>query len=160
MGDEQVSKEIIDRTIMVELSDKFPDAVFDVDVPSPNRAIARFEPGKVKEIMQFLLDKGFDHLSCISGVDYPPDKMELVYHVTSYSGPLVITLKASVPRDDPNIDSLCDIYWNANWYERETYELYGIKFNDCPYLKVLLLTEEMEGEWPLRKDYAGYPNPT
>ncbi|MCG7849397.1 MAG: NADH-quinone oxidoreductase subunit C [ANME-2 cluster archaeon] len=160
MGDEQAAKKIIDKTIMIELSDKFPDVVSGVDVPSPNRATARIDSSKVHEIMQFLLDKGFDHLSCISGVDYPPDKMEVVYHVTSYSGPLVLTLKASMPRDNPNIDSLCDIYWNANWYERETYELYGIKFNNCPYMKVLLLTEEMEGEWPLRKDYAGYPNPT
>jgi NADH/F420H2 dehydrogenase subunit C len=160
MGDEQAAKQIIDKNIMIELSNNFPNVVSDVDVPSPNRAVARIDSSRVKEIMQFLLDKGFDHLSCISGVDYPPDKMEVVYHVTSYSGPLVITLKASIPRDDPNIDSLCDIYWNANWYERETYELYGIIFNDCPYLKVLLLPEDMEGEWPLRKDYAGYPNPT
>jgi NADH:ubiquinone oxidoreductase subunit C len=155
-----MGEEIIEKSIMIELSDKFPNAVSDVDVPSPNRAIARIDSSKVKEIMQFLLDNGFDHLSCISGVDYPPDKMEVVYHVTSYSGPLVITLKASISREDPNIDSLFDIYWNSNWYERETYELYGIKFNDCPYLKVLLLPEDMEGEWPLRKDYAGYPNPT
>ena len=155
MGDKE-----IDKTIMVELSNTFKDAVSEVDVPSLNRAVARIESGKVKEIMQFLLDKGFDHLSCISGIDYPPDKMEVVYHVTSYSAPLVITLKASIPRDDPNIDSLCGIYWNANWYERETYELYGIKFTDCPYMKVLLLIEEMEGEWPLRKDYAGYPDLT
>jgi NADH:ubiquinone oxidoreductase subunit C len=155
-----MGEEIIEKSIMIELSDKFPNAVSDVDVPSPNRAIARIDSSKVKEIMQFLLDNGFDHLSCISGVDYPPDKMEVVYHVTSYSGPLVITLKASISREDPNIDSLFNIYWNSNWYERETYELYGIKFNDCPYLKVLLLPEDMEGEWPLRKDYAGYPNPT
>jgi NADH:ubiquinone oxidoreductase subunit C len=155
-----MGEEIIEKSIMIELSDKFPNAVSDVDVPSPNRAIARIDSSKVKEIMQFLLDNGFDHLSCISGVDYPPDKMEVVYHVTSYSWPLVITLKASISREDPNIDSLFDIYWNSNWYERETYELYGIKFNDCPYLKVLLLPEDMEGEWPLRKDYAGYPNPT
>lgn len=150
----------IDKTIMVELSKTFKNAVFDVDVPLPNRAVARIDPGGLKPIMQFLLNNGFDHLSCISGVDYPPDKMEVVYHVTSYSGPLVITLKASIPRDDPKIDSLCNIYWNAHWYERETYELFGIRFNDCPYLKVLLLPEDMEGEWPLRKDYAGYPNPT
>ncbi|MCL7474711.1 MAG: NADH-quinone oxidoreductase subunit C [Methanosarcinales archaeon] len=159
MGEEAV-REMIDKTIMIELSDKFPNAVSGVDVPSLNRAVARIDSSKVKEIMQFLLDKGFDHLSCLSGVDHPPDKMEVVYHITSYSGPLVITLKASIPRDDPKIDSLCDIYWNANWYERETYELFGIIFNDCPYLKVLLLPEDMEGEWPLRKDYAGYPNPT
>ena len=149
-----------EQTIMVELADKFPNAVSDVDVPSSNRAVARIEASKVKEIIQFLVDNGFDHLSCISGVDYPPDTMEVVYHVTSYSAPLVITLRATVSRDDPNIDSLCDIYWNANWYERETWEMYGIIFNDCPYMKVVLLPEEMEGEWPMRKDYAGYPNAT
>jgi NADH-quinone oxidoreductase subunit C len=150
----------IDKTIMVELTDAFPDDISDVDVPSSNRAEAKIDGSKVTEIMQFLRDKGFDHLSCISGVDYPPDKMEVVYHVTSYSAPLIITLKATLPRDDPNIDSLCAIYWNANWYERETWEMFGIVFNDCPYLKVLILPEEMDGEWPMRRDYAGYPNAT
>lgn len=149
-----------DKTIMIELSNTFHDAIFYVDVPSPNRAVAKIDAGRVKDIMQFLLDKGFDHLSSISGVDYPPDRMEVVYHVTSYSGPLVITLKASLSRNDPQIDTLCDIYWNANWYERETYELFGVNFIGLPYQKVLLLPEEMEGEYPLRKDYAGYPNPT
>lgn len=57
MGDEKM-----DKTIMIELSNTFKDAVSDVDVPSPNRAVARIDPGKVKEIMQFLLDNGFDHL--------------------------------------------------------------------------------------------------
>lgn len=150
----------IDKSFMVELADKFPDAVSDMDVTSPIRTTARIEPDRVKDIMRYLRDKGFDHLSSISGVDYPPDRMEVVYHVTSYSDPLVIALKATIPRDDPVIDTVCDIYWNANWYEREIYELFGIKFNGHPYLKVLLLPEDMEGEFPLRKDYAGYPNPT
>jgi NADH:ubiquinone oxidoreductase subunit C len=150
----------VKQSIMVELSDKFPDAISDIDVPSPNRAVANIDATHVKEIMKFLLERGFDHLSNISGVDYPPDRMEMVYHVTSYSSPLVIALKASLPRDNPVVDTICDIYWNANWYEREIHELFGIDITGHPHLKVLLLPEEMEGEYPLRKDYAGYPNPT
>lgn len=149
-----------DKTIMVELSEKFHDAISDTDVTGKNRTVAKIKAARVKEIMRFLLDSGFDHLSSISGVDYPPARMEVVYHVTSYSSPLVIALKASIPRDDPVIDTVSDVYWNANWYEREIYELFGIRFNGHPYLKVLLLPDEMEGEYPLRKDYKGYPNPT
>ena len=149
------------QTIMIELAEMFPNAISDADVPSPSRAVAKIiDAAQVKEIMKFLQDKGFDHLSNISGVDYPPDRMEVVYHITSYSAPLVIALSASLPRGDPVIDTICDIYWNANWYEREIHELFGIDFTGHPYLKVLLLPEEMEGEYPLRKDYAGYPNPT
>ena len=149
------------QTIMTELAETFPNALSDTEVLSPDRAVAKIiDATQVKEIMKFLQDKGFDHLSNISGVDYPPDRMEVVYHVTSYSDSFVIAFKTSLPRDNPVIDTICDIYWNANWYEREIYELFGIDFPGHPYLRVLLLPEEMGGEYPLRKDYAGYPNPT
>jgi NADH-quinone oxidoreductase subunit C len=65
-----------------------------------------------------------------------------------------------LPRDDPEIESIVSIYWNANWYERETYELYGIMYKNHPDLKPLLLIDEMLGDWPLRKDYEGFPNKT
>jgi len=74
--------------------------------------------------------------------------------------PFSSTTSVPLPRNAPEIESIVPVYWNANWYERETYELYGIVFKNHPNLKPLLLPEEMLGEWPLRKDYEGFPNKT
>jgi NADH:ubiquinone oxidoreductase subunit C len=84
----------------------------------------------------------------------------VVYHIASYDHPVVLMLKAKLPRENPEIESIVPVYWNANWYERETYELFGILFKNHPNLKPLVLPEDMLGEWPLRKDYEGFPNKT
>ena len=88
------------------------------------------------------------------------NELEVVYHIASYDHPVVLTLKAVLPRENPEIESIVSVYWGANWYERETYELFGIFFKNHPNLKPLVLPEDMLGEWPLRKDYKGFPNQT
>ncbi|RQD91521.1 NADH-quinone oxidoreductase subunit C, partial [Methanosalsum natronophilum] len=87
-------------------------------------------------------------------------ELENVYHIASYIHPVVLTLKAILPRDNPEIESIVEVYWNANWYERENYELFGVKYINHPDLRHLVLPEEMLGEWPLRKDYEGFPQNT
>jgi NADH-quinone oxidoreductase subunit C len=65
-----------------------------------------------------------------------------------------------LPRDNPEVESVVPVYWNANWYERETSELFGVKYLNHPDLRPLVLPQELLGEWPLRKDYKGFPNKT
>ncbi len=151
------------RTIIESLTGKFPEAISEAGIESPIRIRAYVDKDKAKEVCEYL--KGslqFDHLCSVSGVDYPQrDELEAVYHIASYDHPpVVLMLKARLPRDSPEIESVVSVYWNANWYERETYELYGIFFKDHPELKPLVLPDDMLGEWPLRKDYEGFPNRT
>jgi F420H2 dehydrogenase subunit C len=148
--------------IIMSLTDTFPEAISEAAIESEIRASAYVDREKAKEVYQYLKDSlQFDHLWSVCGVDYiKRNEFEVVYHIASYEHPVVLMLKARLPRENPDIESIVSVYWNANWYERETYELFGILFKNHPNLKPLLLPEDMLGEWPLRKDYEGFPNKT
>ena len=96
----------------------------------------------------------FDMLSSISAVDLGADNghMELVYHLYSITKEISLTLKVTVNREDPQIDSVCPIWKAADWHEREAYDFFGIKFNGHQDLRRILLPNDWEG-FPLRKDY-------
>ncbi|MDK2833783.1 MAG: dehydrogenase subunit [Methanolobus sp.] len=150
------------NTMIDSLSTQFPDAVYDTKVESKIRILAKVKPENVKDVCAYLKENlSFGHLCCEFGVDYPGrNEIEVVYVIGSYEHPVVLTLKALLPRDNPEIESVVSVYWNANWYERETYELLGVKYLNHPELRPLVLPEDMLGEWPLRKDYKGFPNKT
>ncbi|WP_367343443.1 F420H2 dehydrogenase subunit FpoC [Methanomethylovorans sp.] len=153
----------MDAKAMIDsLSSQFPGVIYDAQVESDIRILAKVKPESVKDICQYLKEKlSFGHLCCEFGVDYPErNEIEVIYVIGSYEHPVVLTLKAILSRDDPKIGSVVPVYWNANWYERETYELFGVKYLDHPDLRPLVLPQEMLGEWPLRKDYKGFPNKT
>lgn len=92
----------------------------------------------------------FDYLICISGVDYGQD-LGAVYHMKSTRLGHMLVLKSRTLRENPNLDSVCDIWKTAEFLEREVYDLLGIKFNNHPDLRRLFL----DSSWgfPLRKDY-------
>ena len=96
----------------------------------------------------------FDQLSCITGIDHGPDAgtMELVYQLYSIPYNHHLTVKVMVDRSQPEVDSLTAIWRSADWHEREAFDLLGIKFNDHPDMRRILLPADWEGH-PLRKDY-------
>ena len=80
------------------------------------------------------MENGFNRLVSLGGADYP-DRMEGIYHFGSYDGkPDVIALKIKIPRSDPALPSIVKLIPGANWHERETYDLFGIKFEGHPDL--------------------------
>jgi NADH-quinone oxidoreductase subunit C len=97
---------------------------------------------------------GFNRLSTVTGVDrYPIEpRFEVVYHLQSIGTKQRIRIKTRVSGDDPEIESACPVYRAANWYEREVYDFFGIRFLNHPDLKRIMLPEEFEG-YPLRKDF-------
>jgi len=150
------------KTMIDSLSSQFTGVIYDALVESDIRILAKVKPESVKDICLYLKEKlSFGHLCCELGVDHPErNEIEVVYVIGSYEHPVVLTLKAILPRDNPEIESVVPVYWNANWYERETYELFGVKYLNHPDLRPLVLPQELLGEWPLRKDYKGFPNKT
>lgn len=97
-------------------------------------------------------DTSFDYLFCLSGVDWEPD-LGVVYHLesTKHRHTIVVKVKTG-DRENPTLDTVCDIWKTAEFHEREVFDFFGIKFNNHPNLKRLFLTDEWEG-FPLRKDY-------
>ena len=148
--------------ILSSLTKTFPNDLSESKIESDMKLTSYVEKDAIFNVCKHMLDNlECNHLSCECGVDYPDrNELEVVYHIASYEHPVVITLKVKLPRDNPEIESIVSVYWNANWYERETYELYGIMYKNHPDLKPLLLIDEMLGDWPLRKDYEGFPNKT
>ncbi len=97
---------------------------------------------------------GFTRLSTVTGVDrFPAEpRYEVVYHLQSVTDKGRLRLKARVSGENPEIESACPVYRSANWYERETFDFFGIRFLNHPDLKRIMLPEEFEGH-PLRKDF-------
>jgi len=95
----------------------------------------------------------FDYLFCLSGVDWG-EELGVVYHLESTIHRHIIVVKVKTEgRENPNLDSVCDIWYTAEFHEREVFDFFGIKFNNHPNLKRLFLTEDWVG-FPLRKDYV------
>jgi NADH-quinone oxidoreductase subunit C len=104
-----------------------------------------------ENILPFLKEKkeeGFDTLLMISGVDYK-DHLEVLYHLLSSKNNTRIIVKT---KTDGEVDSVTSLWKGADWHERETWDLVGIKFRNHPNLKRILLAEGWVGH-PLRKDY-------
>jgi len=115
---------------------------------------ARVERRGLFKACMFLRDSlGFEHLSMISAVEYD-SKFELIYHITSYQHKLLLELITTTPIEDPSVDSISAIWGGADWQERESYDLMGIKFNNHPKLERILLPKDFMYH-PLRKDFKG-----
>lgn len=94
---------------------------------------------------------GFDLLGMVTAVDRG-DTFEMVYRLRSRTMRCGMFLKCHVPRGNPTIRSLTDLWPAANWHEREVYDLFGIAFEGHPDLRRMFLPEDWVGH-PLRKDY-------
>jgi NADH/F420H2 dehydrogenase subunit C len=107
-------------------------------------------------VCRFLRDQlGFDLLSCISGVDML-DHLETVYHMRSTTRGQLLQIKVRLDHEKPEVDSVVSVWPTANWLERETYDLFGIKFEGHPDLRRMLLDDDFEG-YPLLKSFHQVP---
>jgi len=112
-------------------------------------------PDKINAISLFLRDEEslqFDFLNSLSGVDHDDENLLIVYNLYSFVHKHKLMIKVFVPKIEPNVKTVSDIWATADWHEREAYDLFGIKFEDHPDLRRILLPYDWEGH-PLRKDY-------
>ena len=101
-----------------------------------------------------LRDAGYDYLLLMTATDYPAEKrFELVYVLTNFHDAREVALVTNVDRESPQIQTVSDIWQTADWHEREAYDMYGIRFENHPDLRRILLDDTWDG-YPLRKDYT------
>jgi len=104
----------------------------------------------------------FALLSTITAVDYWPEespRFHIVYVFNSLNKNLQLVLRVPVAGENPTIPTLTEVYKNANWRERELWDMFGIKVDGHPDLRRLLMPDDWKGH-PLRKDYPlGYEEP-
>ncbi len=112
-------------------------------------------PAKITSICGFLkYDQKFIRLSTVTAVDrYPAEpRFEVIYHLHSIERKERVRLKCRLRGEEPGIESVTSVWRSANWYEREVFDLFGIRFVNHPDLRRILLPDDWEGH-PLRKDY-------
>ncbi len=117
------------------------------------------KPGDVHEAMSALRDGGYRLLVFLTCVDHLADasrewpaRYELVYQLRNLDNREQVRVRAFVDGDPPRVDSVSDLFPPANWDERETYDLFGVVFNDHPDLTRILMPDDWVGH-PLRRDY-------
>jgi NADH-quinone oxidoreductase subunit C len=104
----------------------------------------------------------FNYLADLTCVDWYPSepRFEVVYHLLSISTKERVRLKARLDGSSAAIESVTSVWPAANFYEREVFDLFGVRFTGHPNLKRILMPDDWEGH-PLRKDYPveGYDRP-
>jgi NADH-quinone oxidoreductase subunit C len=115
-------------------------------------------------LMEALYRDGFEACIGVTAVDYlthpgralpadiAPERFEVVVELLSLSAKQRLRVRCQVPEDDPVLPSLFDLWPGSEAHERETFDMYGIRFSDHPDLTRILMPEDWEGH-PLRKDY-------
>jgi NADH-quinone oxidoreductase subunit C len=110
-------------------------------------------PAKIASVCGFLkYDQKFVRLSSVTAVDrYPAEpRFEIVYHLHSIERNERLRLKAKIAGEE--IETVTTVWRGANWYEREVFDLFGIRFTGHPDLRRIMMPDDWEG-YPLRKDY-------
>tara|TARA_B100000678_G_scaffold210502_1_gene178028 strand:- start:1173 stop:1673 length:501 start_codon:yes stop_codon:yes gene_type:complete len=144
--------------IIAVIKEKLPEAVVEevLDGVDPFVVVKAEQWGETARLCRDDSRLGFDLLSCISGVDYPEreegPEIEVVYHLDSTVNHHGLTIKVKLPRGDPRVASVEEIWRTADWHERETYDLVGVVFEGHHNLVRILCAEDWVGH-PLRKDY-------
>jgi NADH-quinone oxidoreductase subunit C len=113
------------------------------------------------DVLRFLKETEgleFTFLAALTVVDdWPAEpRFNVLYQLRNIDLPSNLRLKVRVPGDDPNLPTATGVFLNADWHEREIYDMFGIKFAGHPDLRRILMPADWEGH-PLRKDYPlGY----
>jgi len=142
-----------DHPLVKKLKAHFGDAVREASEFIGQLSV-NVDGARIVEICDYLKsdsEMGFDYLSDLTCVHWPrtPAPFEVVYNLFSISANERVRLRAKVK---DSIDSVTGVWPAANWLEREVFDLFGVRFNNHPDLRRLLLPPDWEG-YPLRKDY-------
>jgi NADH-quinone oxidoreductase subunit C len=110
--------------------------------------------GDIRAAAGAVQSAGYNFLEDVTAVDWYPSepRFQVSYHILSHALKHRVRLRAFVPGDDPVIDSITQVWPAANFYEREVFDLFGIRFAEHPNMRRIMMPDEWEGH-PLRKDY-------
>ncbi len=144
-----------EKTIVERLREEFPAGVRE-SWTSLGDDVVIIDKGMLLPIATFLRDSPgeFRMLLDLTCVDYPGQepRFEMVYHFFSLSRNRRLRIKTQISESDLRLASLTALWKNADWLEREVYDLFGVHFDGHPDLRRLFMYDGFEGH-PLRKDY-------
>lgn len=140
-----------------KLSTQFPD--HEIKEAPGNLDALLVSPAAYRDIAEFLKvseEMDFNLLEFQTATDRPPDTLDFLAYFFSYKHQHRLALKVELDRAAPAVRTLSDLWANAEWNEREVFDLFGVVFHEHPDLRRIMMPEDWEGH-PLRKDYL-HPN--
>jgi NADH-quinone oxidoreductase subunit C len=140
--------------ILKRVNARFPEKIIEISERKPD-PFAVVDPPSIVEIGGYLRDDPECAMDCLSnetGVDYK-DRIEVVYHLFSYSRRHGCVLKVKLPRENPTVATVEQVWRAANWMEREIFDLLGVNFIGHSDMRRILMPEDWQG-YPLRKDFV------
>jgi NADH-quinone oxidoreductase subunit C len=137
------------------LRQKFPGEVKDISMSLGDEVVI-IDKKALLSLVTYLKDKPWEYnmlldLSCVDYLGEDP-RFEMVYHLFSLPRNKRLRIKARLAEDDLRISSLTGLWKNANWLEREVFDMFGVNFEGHPDLRRIFMYDCFEG-YPLRKDY-------
>lgn len=143
------------KKVLEDLKQEFKEKIKEISVEFGDEVVA-VDSAFLLDIAKFLKNApyAFTMLLDLTCVDFKDQKerFQMVYHLFSLSNNLRLRLKTPLPEKEPFIDSLTPLWKNANWLEREVYDMFGIQFRGHPDLRRIFMYDGFKGH-PLRKDY-------
>lgn len=136
--------------------EKFPDAILsEHDFRGDDTLVMKREV--LHDVLRYLRHEPslmFNMLVDLCGTDYlgKDPRFEVVYHLLSVTHHHRLRLRFPVGEEDLSVPSVTDLWVGADWFEREAFDMYGIRFQNHPNLRRILTHEDFQGH-PLRKDY-------
>ncbi len=163
-ADGEVTAEAQQPLVVQKVQEQYPDAILDVSDARGELTITVRKEG-IHELMVFLKNDSelsYNFLADVTAVDYSLmedvlmkhdyARFTVVYHLLSTEKKARLRVKVPLHEKALSIPSMTSIWKVANWLERETYDMFGITFEDHPDLRRILMPDDYEG-YPLRKDY-------
>jgi NADH-quinone oxidoreductase subunit C len=130
-----------------------PDAIVNAKFDRDELTLV-IAPESLRAACRTLQQAGYNFFEDVTCVDWYPSepRFQVTYHILSHRLKERVRLHVMVGSIEPSVDSITSIWPSANFYEREVWDLFGVRFNGHPGLRRIMLPEEWEGH-PLRKDY-------
>lgn len=142
--------------VISKLKEQFSDVEFEI-TEFRGELCLKFEKSRIVDICRYLKDDQelkFIHCEDLTAIDWATRKnrFTMVYLIFSLENKFRVKLKCDVEEKDCVVDSVTSVWMNADWAEREVYDMYGISFNDHPDLRRMYMPDDFE-YYPLRKDF-------
>ncbi len=153
-----------DTNLDMELRDRFGDAVVAVQATRDRIPTYWINRDDTKSVLRYLKTQtrpAYPMLYDLSAIDerlrrhrdeQPASDFTVVYHLLSFEGNRDVRIKVALTGDTPALPSITDTWPAANWYEREVWDMFGIRFDGHPYLRRILMPPTWSGH-PLRKEH-------
>jgi NADH-quinone oxidoreductase subunit C len=142
---------MLNEDLKLKLTEILPTIIFEEGGEWLNAFIPPEELVSFVEQLRYTSGLDFDYLFCLTCIDWKTH-FTMVYHFSSTMHRHNMVVKAKLDRNNPEIETVSDIWRTAEMLEREVFDLFGVKFLHHPDLRRLIMPDDWEG-WPLRKDF-------